>query len=372
MVFFLIIMIFVWLLLSFILQDKTPPHLLVEVPNRVAANREFRLKVSADDAVTYRITYGDLALEVPLPYISLNVKALEGSNLLSISAIDNSGNISIETVNLYGEPLLPPELNVPAALIPGEPFAIIVSLPEAVEIQDVTVMVAGVTQTLTVFTDTTLALGSVPLDTEAQLIPISVTITDNYGRISTAERQLQVLEYPQEIEELYMTNSQLSVVTTEGRELEVEVLNEANEMMNETPMPFWQESFLLPISGKVTSGFGSLRRYAMGGHINFHNGEDIAAPTGTPIHATNDGIVLIADFFPIKGGFTVINHGAGLYSSYLHQSSISVQVNQKVKRGDVIGAVGSTGLSTGPHLHWEMRLRSNATNPLSWVGKVLP
>ena len=128
----------------------------------------------------------------------------------------------------------------------------------------------------------------------------------------------------------------------------------------------------MPIQGVNTSGFGSPRRYARGGNVSYHNGADIGAPQGTPILATNAGRVLVADTYPIKGGFTLIDHGAGLYSYYLHQSAIHVEAGQSVERAQHIGDVGSTGLSTGPHLHWEMRLDGNATNPLNWVGKVKP
>ncbi|MEX2500969.1 MAG: M23 family metallopeptidase, partial [Trueperaceae bacterium] len=112
--------------------------------------------------------------------------------------------------------------------------------------------------------------------------------------------------------------------------------------------------------------------YAPGGRVSFHLGEVIAADTGTPIRASNDGLVVIADVFGIAGGMTVLDHGAGLTSRYYHQSRIDVQEGQIVRRGDVIGAVGSTGLSTGPHLHWEMRVDDVPTDPLAWVGRVRP
>lgn len=80
----------------------------------------------------------------------------------------------------------------------------------------------------------------------------------------------------------------------------------------------------------------------------------------------------VAGFFPIKGGLVVLDHGGGVFSLYFHQSHIRVAVGDEVKRGAVIGEVGTTGLSTGPHLHWETRVNEVATNPLEWVGKVVP
>ena len=106
--------------------------------------------------------------------------------------------------------------------------------------------------------------------------------------------------------------------------------------------------------------------------MSFHYGLDLAAPLGTPILATNSGRVVIADHYPIKGGWVAIDHGAGVMSYYFHMIRIYVQDGQMVERGEVIGEVGSEGLSTGPHLHWEMRVHGEASNPLAWVGRTFP
>ena len=128
----------------------------------------------------------------------------------------------------------------------------------------------------------------------------------------------------------------------------------------------------MPIGGVNTSGFGDARRYAQGGPVSFHYGLDLAAPMGTPVHATNVGRVLIAGHYPIKGGFIAVDHGGGVMSYYFHLSSVNVVDGQLVQRGEVIGEVGSEGLSTGPHLHWEMRVHEEATNPLEWVDRTFP
>ena len=91
-----------------------------------------------------------------------------------------------------------------------------------------------------------------------------------------------------------------------------------------------------------------------------------------PIRATNDGVVILAENLPLAGGAVVIDHGAGVTSRYYHQSLILTQVGARVQRGDIIGEVGSTGISTGPHLHWEMRINGEPSNPLQWVDRLLP
>jgi murein DD-endopeptidase MepM/ murein hydrolase activator NlpD len=98
-----------------------------------------------------------------------------------------------------------------------------------------------------------------------------------------------------------------------------------------------------------------------------HNGEDITAEAGTAVLATNDGVArLIVDhYFSGKGVF--LDHGLGLYSMYFHLSEILVREGQRVSRGQVIGKVGASGRTTGPHLHWGIRLNGARVNPYSLI-----
>lgn len=114
------------------------------------------------------------------------------------------------------------------------------------------------------------------------------------------------------------------------------------------------DGLLRPSDGKVSGVFGSQRVYnGIGGAP--HSGLDIAAPAGTPVHACADGMVVLAapDLF-LTGRTVMIDHGLGLISSYAHLSRLDVAAGAKVRRGELIGAVGATGLATGAHLHWGM------------------
>ena len=91
------------------------------------------------------------------------------------------------------------------------------------------------------------------------------------------------------------------------------------------------------------------------------------APTGTPIYATADGIVDRAEWFSSYGLFVGIDHGAGLETRYAHMSRLAVAEGERVKKGDIIGYVGSTGRSTGPHLHYEVRVEGLAVNPIPYM-----
>jgi murein DD-endopeptidase MepM/ murein hydrolase activator NlpD len=110
----------------------------------------------------------------------------------------------------------------------------------------------------------------------------------------------------------------------------------------------------------LTSGFGM--RWG-----RMHEGIDIAAPTGTPIRAADSGSVEIAGYEGGYGNYTCIEHGGGLATCYAHQNSIGVSVGQTVAQAQIIGTVGSTGHSTGPHLHFEVRVNGQAVDPLGYL-----
>ncbi|WP_061247579.1 M23 family metallopeptidase [Leptospira noguchii] len=100
-----------------------------------------------------------------------------------------------------------------------------------------------------------------------------------------------------------------------------------------------------------------------------HGGVDFKGTQGTPIYAINDGTVILSRPMYYEGNFTVIDHGLEVYSLYMHQSELNVKVGDKIKKGDLIGKVGSTGMSTGPHLHLGLRVQGVMVNPLSVIGQ---
>jgi murein DD-endopeptidase MepM/ murein hydrolase activator NlpD len=125
---------------------------------------------------------------------------------------------------------------------------------------------------------------------------------------------------------------------------------------------------LVPVTSNRTmsSNFG-MRVHPILGGFRMHKGVDLPAPTGTPIHATADGVIGHADWFGGYGLCVEIEHGANLETRYGHMSRIAVAEGQHVHKGDVIGYVGSTGRSTGPHLHYEVRIGGEAVNPVPYL-----
>lgn len=120
----------------------------------------------------------------------------------------------------------------------------------------------------------------------------------------------------------------------------------------------------LPVAARaLTSTFG-MRGHPLLGRQRAHLGIDLAAPTGSPIVATSDGVVTTADWRGGYGLLVALDHGRGLETRYGHMSRLGVLPGQRVSRGQILGFVGSTGLSTGPHLHYEMRVNGRPVDPL--------
>lgn len=124
--------------------------------------------------------------------------------------------------------------------------------------------------------------------------------------------------------------------------------------------------FILPVEGRLTSKFG-YRKHPMGGGKSFHPGIDIAAPLGTPVRAACGGKVIFAGWLKLGGGTIFLRHSDGFETRYLHLSKIEVKRGQRVTQGQIIGKVGSTGRSTGPHLHFEIRKRGIPLGPLKFL-----
>jgi len=139
------------------------------------------------------------------------------------------------------------------------------------------------------------------------------------------------------------------------------------------PAGVWLDSgFARPVaSERRTAFYGDHRRYLRAGGgvtVGIHAGVDYGCPTGTPVSAAGRGLVVMAEDRIVSGNTVVIEHLPGVYTLYMHLDSMVVAVGMPVVRGDRIGAVGATGLATGPHLHWELRILGMAADPEALVG----
>jgi murein DD-endopeptidase MepM/ murein hydrolase activator NlpD len=122
---------------------------------------------------------------------------------------------------------------------------------------------------------------------------------------------------------------------------------------------------MTPVKGIITSYFGARRANGI------HNGLDIAAPTGTPVVAPADAVVVKAGPSPLYGNVIFLDHGKGVTSRYAHLSDIGCSIGDRVSRGDVIGFVGATGWATGSHLHYEIRINGIPVDPINYLNEKL-
>jgi murein DD-endopeptidase MepM/ murein hydrolase activator NlpD len=135
----------------------------------------------------------------------------------------------------------------------------------------------------------------------------------------------------------------------------------------------WDGLFQMPVGEPIiTAGYGIGRAYNGGAYDIYHTGIDFAAPVGTLVFASANGEVVFSDDLELRGKTIIINHGLGVMTGYFHLERSLVEVGQEVAAGEMIGEIGSTGLSSGPHLHWDVRLMDVPVNGLQWTRRPFP
>lgn len=194
---------------------------------------------------------------------------------------------------------------------------------------------------------------------------LRVVIEYDGGRREERRYAVQVRDAAFKVQELTLPQEQVEV----DAETEARVLREQERvtalLASETPQRLWAGNFLLPVESGETTGTFGLRRLLNGRPRQPHGGEDIRAPHGTPVAASNAGVVRLSDDLFFSGISIILDHGLGVYTMYFHLAEAKVKTGDRVDRGQVIGAVGATGRATGPHLHWGLRVGGVRVNPLA-------
>lgn len=201
------------------------------------------------------------------------------------------------------------------------------------------------------------------------LLPVRYTTPAGvYGLTVTAGDEVLTREIVVEQREFEVQYLEMDAATAEETALSAAANAEWEEKVEPLkavadPVQYWENPFLQPVSGEITTQFGCIR-YTNGDPTpSRHGGIDIAAKTGTDVLAANNGRVLFAERIQLTGNTVVIEHGYGLKSFYYHMDSLSVSAGDAVKKGDKIGEVGTTGYSTGPHLHFALAVNNVFVNP---------
>lgn len=202
--------------------------------------------------------------------------------------------------------------------------------------------------------------------------PLSLTFTAADGNMTIYSRDVIVNEGNYALEGIFISEDVLEALRDEQAVTE-EVIYIRTIMAGFEEQRRWQDGlWLKPAPGIMSSGFGSSRVYNQGDLTSWHPGSDLAAPIGTPIYAPAAGVVVDTANLEVRGLVTILNHGRGVYTGYWHQQNIFVEPGNVVEAGQLIGEIGNTGLSTAPHLHWEMHVNGIPVEPLQWVREIKP
>lgn len=253
------------------------------------------------------------------------------------------------------------------AWVAGQGQALEMSFPAEPGLTGVTVLWSGHDVPFVHSGDRWLTLVGVDLDSRPgdHAVDVTFTYADGHKRVSREPVVVNAGQYP---------TTQLQVEERYGNpnpDDEARAAREAAEtnaiFATFTPERYWSEPFEVPVRGaKDGRNFGHRRVYN-GQPRAPHSGTDLRANTGTPIFAANRGRVVLAKDLFFSGNAVYIDHGYGLFTTYLHLSEIDVKVGDIVERGQQLGLAGATGRVTGPHLHWGVRLVDARVDPFSLV-----
>lgn len=211
----------------------------------------------------------------------------------------------------------------------------------------------------------------IPVDAllEPGAYPLEVGYTTARGVEIVRAWPVSVIAGPYDFQEIVISQEKADILTPDvvvaERDRVIAIWSQINSEL------WWRDVFQRPIGADypTTSPFGIRRTYSVADIGSFHAGQDFGAPEGTLILAPAPGIVALAEPLAVRGNAVIIDHGQGVFSGYWHMSEIKVTPGMQVAAGDVLGLVGNTGLSTGAHLHWELRIDGVAVDVMQFLDE---
>ena len=360
--------------------------------NRLDKNALIKLNKFTSPAEAFAGIKMVVPIEDDTPALNPIAPLASGQSLLELSAINQSNPWVLSYLNsidgtwdalpyelLYRLPddqaqittALPNVLNIEIDSLPlvqGETVVIRINTNDTLNIE---AEVAG--KSLHFFSETTneyIALHGISAIAEPGAFPFNLQVTPESGQ--TYEFEQWVLVAPGFYDndpEIYVDSKYVDAdtIATE-EEVYEQIISPA------TPTRLWEGPFSPPVGEPICirGWFGNRRSYNDGALLYYHTGIDYGVCADLNIYATAKGIVVYADESIIRGNTIIIDHGWGVYTVYCHLSEFHATVGDKVKQGQLIALIGSTGRATGPHLHFEIRVNGTAVNPLTWLGKTFP
>ncbi len=245
---------------------------------------------------------------------------------------------------------------------PGDCITLLITNPKGL---DYRITTEAYSKTIGLFYLDDNLTGLIPLDPRSTPGNYTVNIY-----LEGNDHPLEIIDYEIvhkdfDIQYLKVSNSTASLKSDDNYAKDAEKFK--NAKTHSAGEKLWEGTFLQPIQGRISTEY-AMMRYVNGSPTSYrHSGIDIAAPKGTGVMAANHGTVTFASDLIVSGNVIVLDHGYGLFSSYVHLDELYVEEGQTVTKGDIIGAVGSTGYSTGPHLHWSLWKNGVYLNPWKFI-----
>jgi murein DD-endopeptidase MepM/ murein hydrolase activator NlpD len=203
------------------------------------------------------------------------------------------------------------------------------------------------------------------------LYPLELTAVDANGHTTRITQDLLVTAGQYVTDYINLPPDKLALLDPELVRQERERLAAVFDVYR--PEKSWAGLFQTPVEDpRITSSFGSRRSYNGGPANSYHAGTDFGGAEGTPVYAPASGTVALAETLTVRGNAVILDHGLGVFTGYWHLSGIAVEAGQAVVPGALLGYVGTTGLSTGAHLHWELRVGGMPVDPMQWTEQIFP
>lgn len=215
------------------------------------------------------------------------------------------------------------------------------------------------------------ALTGVALDTKPGDYDLEVEATMRDGRVLRLTRPVVVHAAKYKSSRLTVPQKYVAPDPETLKRIEAEKEVKKVAFAHMIPTPEWSGNFIAPVASEISEAFGTSRTFN-GKLASVHRGEDFRAPTGTPVHASNAGEVVLARELFYEGNCVVIDHGLGFMTMYMHLSKFEVREGDKVKKGQTIALSGGTGRVTGPHLHMSVRWNEEYFDPGKLLALTLP
>jgi LysM repeat protein len=315
-----------------------------------------------------------------------------GQSLLELSIADNTNPWMILLNNKKNNSwsVLPGEI----LLAPGEDDAGPGALPPSITSITLDSLKQGETAKIQVVGEADLSLSGSFMDHSLNFIPGA---DDYFTALQGVHAMAEPGLYPMNLQVYSSDNSAYNfsqmvmvqpgdflddrTLTVDPTTLDPKITGPENELWSDlssavSPEKKWTGIFASPVdpvfAEYYTSKFGNRRSYNDGEYLYFHTGLDFGGQVGHPIYAAASGTVVFADSLTVRGKATMIDHGWGIYTAYMHQSEILVTVGEQVEKGQLIGSIGNTGRVEGPHLHFEVIVGGIQVDPLVWLNQEFP